>query len=168
MKPILFLLALVLVVTGAQAQPTTFYLQNVTFTDGGTASGTFTYNPATNTYTNIVIKTTPGTVRTGETYLAVCGANCAPLDAAADHAIFLPVATTNPTGMPSLYMVFSPALTTFGGFDYGLGGVLRALDNEGNCTDSTCLFFVTATDRKITGGTVAPTEPSMLMLMMWG
>ncbi len=36
LKPILCLLALVLLVGGANAQPATFYVQNLTFNDGGT------------------------------------------------------------------------------------------------------------------------------------
>ncbi len=80
----------------------------------------------------------------GETYVAVCdAATCGAIGPSPTLVIFLPIATTNPTGLSSLGMTFNPARTAFSGFDYGLGGIMRASNNEGDCTDSTCrvLYF---------------------------
>ncbi len=169
MKPIFCLLALVLLVAGANAQPATFYV-NLTFNDGGTGRGMFTFDPAMNTYSNLYIVTTPGTTRpAGQIYIAACGAaTCTLYVPNASEVIALPTATANPTGMPSLLLLFSPALSQYTGVDYGLGGVIYPRDNEGDCLSSTCSTVNATTDRRVTGGTVAPTEPSMFMLLMWG
>jgi hypothetical protein len=52
----------------AEAAVLQFTLENSTFDDGGTASGSFDYNTVTGAYTNIDITTTSGTVLTGNTY----------------------------------------------------------------------------------------------------
>src|SRR4051794_31644985 len=42
------------------AAPVTWYLNNVTFTDGGRAFGNFTFDAATNTFSAVNIQTTQG------------------------------------------------------------------------------------------------------------
>ena len=70
----LCVLGMLLVAAAANAQPVTWYIQGVTFSDGGTASGSFNYDAATNSYSQVHITTTPGSVRaTGATYGFVCG-----------------------------------------------------------------------------------------------
>ena len=51
-----------LLVPAAQATPIIWYLSNVTFTGGGMASGSFTYDASTNTYSAINISTTGGSL----------------------------------------------------------------------------------------------------------
>ena len=59
-----------LVPTAALADPILWTLNNVTFSDGGTASGSFIYDADFNTYSAINIETTPGTERlSGATYI---------------------------------------------------------------------------------------------------
>lgn len=53
----------------AHATPVVWYLSGVTFDDGGTASGSFTYDADTTTYSAISISTTAGsTITTGNSY----------------------------------------------------------------------------------------------------
>ena len=56
----------------AAAKPVTWYLQGVTFLDGGTGSGSFVYDADTNlpfgTYSNISITTTAGTTMTADSF----------------------------------------------------------------------------------------------------
>jgi len=64
----LALLGAVVFSASALAFPKTWTLVGVTFTDGGIAGGSFTYDADTNVYSNINIVTTAGTVLTGATY----------------------------------------------------------------------------------------------------
>jgi hypothetical protein len=52
----------------AQANTVYWKLSNVAFSDGGTASGTFFYDAATNLYSDVNVTTTLGTVMAGGTY----------------------------------------------------------------------------------------------------
>ena len=58
------------------AAPVTWYLQGVTFTDGGMASGSFVFDAdasASSAFTSINVVTTAGSVRAGSTYTAATG-----------------------------------------------------------------------------------------------
>jgi hypothetical protein len=57
----------------ASAASITYILVGVQLNDGGTASGSFTFDPATGLYSAANIITTTGAVRTGTTYHFVCG-----------------------------------------------------------------------------------------------
>ena len=48
--------------------PVTYTLSGVTFGDGGTASGSFAFDPVTLAYSSINITTTSGSTLTGTTY----------------------------------------------------------------------------------------------------
>jgi len=54
----MFTVAFLFGVSFAQATPLTWTLQNVSFEDGGTVTGSFTYDAMTNMYSNIAITTT--------------------------------------------------------------------------------------------------------------
>jgi hypothetical protein len=59
--------------TAANAAPKTWYFTNVTFSDGGKASGSFIFDadqPSIlfSAYTSINITTTSGSIRSGSTY----------------------------------------------------------------------------------------------------
>ena len=62
----------------AHATPVVWYLSGVTFVDGGTASGSFTYDADTTTYSAISISTTAGsTITTGNSYnITQAGTGC--------------------------------------------------------------------------------------------
>src|SRR5260370_41021523 len=94
----LFLCALPLFWTAvANAGPVAYTLSGVTLSDGGTASGSFSYDAAANTYSNINIVTTTAGTRSGATY------NSVSTGFAADSKGFLAV-TTNASaqGLPGL------------------------------------------------------------------
>src|SRR5258708_19781801 len=63
----------------ASAAPVVWTLSGVTFSDGGTASGSFIFDADTNTYSSINVTTTPGSVRSGATYLFQNGGAPRPL-----------------------------------------------------------------------------------------
>src|SRR5438270_11682743 len=67
------LLTLAMVLAASAAAAPILYSVSGTFTDGGTVTGSFAYDAATNTYSNVSITTTTGSVRTGATYHFVCG-----------------------------------------------------------------------------------------------
>jgi len=62
----------------AHATPVVWYLSGVTFNDGGTASGSFTYDADTTTYSAISISTSAGsTITTGNSYdITQAGIGC--------------------------------------------------------------------------------------------
>jgi len=76
----LFLLSIFLCSASAYAIPVTWTLENVAFDDGGTASGSYTYDAATNTFSNIsVITTDTGSAVSGAFYDDACNfTNCRP------------------------------------------------------------------------------------------
>src|SRR5258708_39158259 len=54
----------------AHAAPVAYTLIGVTLSDGGTASGTFNYDAAAKTYSNLNIVTTTAGTRSGATYIS--------------------------------------------------------------------------------------------------
>lgn len=135
----------------ASAAPVTYQLQGVTFSDGGTASGSFAFDPATMRYTNVNIVTTNGGVRTGAIYRFVCGQDvptCLGITPpSAGLVLNLTSTSANQTGMPAFALGFTPALSTAPGNAVLLGGV------EASCSDVNCLNGI-APGRGVTGGTV--------------
>lgn len=57
----------------ASATSMTWYLQNVSFANGGNATGSFGYDAATAAYSNIAVTTTAGSVLAGASYSLVLG-----------------------------------------------------------------------------------------------
>ncbi len=60
---------------GCALGPRTWYLDNVTFDDGGQATGSFVYDSVTNTYSNMNIDVTPGSTFTSDYHYGVPGVN---------------------------------------------------------------------------------------------
>src|SRR5579883_2928547 len=138
-KSLLCLLAL-LFAAAAYAQPTTYFVQG-TFSDGGTFNGTFTYDESTNMYSNVLITTTPGSVRTtGATYRYVCGQDvpsCTGVSPDATGYLNLTSTSTDQTGMPAMSIFFptplSPAPQGFADTAPGLFS-LEAHGSDATCT----------------------------------
>jgi len=131
---LLGLFAALCVAFSAQAVPVQWTLHNVTFTDGGTASGSFVYDAATNTYSSVSITTTPGTLVTpGATYHNVCTGVCTGAPSSSDGSLFLAVAPgSDLTGTRGLFLSFAAPLTdAAGGHDLRRG-------QEATCNDATC------------------------------
>ena len=76
----------------ASATPLTWTLTGVTFVDGSTASGTFTFDADTNTYSSIDVMTTGGTAYPAETYTFLCTSPCAGIAPDADNVLLLTAA----------------------------------------------------------------------------
>jgi hypothetical protein len=149
-----------LIAAGANAMPLT-YLVNVTFGDGGTAIGSFTFDPLAGTpcntgaspcgrFYNVNIVTTTGTVRTGVTYHFVCGQDvptCTGVSPDSTQVLTLTSAAGNQAGLPALALFFTgvgavpPAGLTNPGLlpidlsnsSLSVGAVL-----EGTCIDAAC------------------------------
>jgi hypothetical protein len=87
------------------AQPTVYTLQNVTFTDGQVANGSFTYDPSTGLFTNVNIVTTTGAIP-GQTYTRVSAQN------GSFGAAYVTTNVADQTGLPGLILFFNPVLDT--------------------------------------------------------
>jgi N-acetylneuraminic acid mutarotase len=135
-----------LLATSAAAAPLLWTLSGVTFSDGGTASGSFVFNPATNTYSDINITTTTGSVRTGAVYHFR-------LSAAPSVSTLIVAVTASGgdlTGTPVLALQFPGAGLT------NTGGTVTPLGAESVCADSGCSNG-TLPQRNISGGSVVGT-----------
>src|SRR5260370_29492460 len=86
---------------GANAVSLTYNLSGVTFSDSGTASGSFQYDAVTNAYSNVSIITTNGGSRSGATFNSESGG--VSLLTGGILPITLPVARQ--TGLPALAVV---------------------------------------------------------------
>jgi len=150
----LFALVVLTFSTAASAEPVRWYLQGVTFSDGGRAVGSFVFDSDTGTYTEIDIATTIGTELPGADY-----GDPNP-DSPSDSTGLLSVAddTANPlTGQPLLALGFTQALGNAGGT---ITIDPAGLSFEGKCGQSgmqECGLVVVARD--ITAGVVSSDKP---------
>jgi hypothetical protein len=135
---------------------TVWTLQGVTFTDGGTASGSFVYDVSTNTYSNINIATTAGSILTGATYqfVNVHTSN-------ASGVGFLTSAALDQTGDSGLALFFSSPLNGSGGT-----ATIRAISGEGTCGNPTCVTFTPL--RNVNAGNVSAPEPLSMLFFLSG
>ena len=136
-------LLMFLLPAGANAVPLTYNLSGVTFSDSGTASGSFQYDAVTNAYSNVNIITTNGGSRSGATYNSVSG-GFAP---DSGGILLVTMAGAGQTGLPGLALFFSPVLN-------GAGGMSTLTGEEANCVDPECTM-PSGTMRTITAGTVS-------------
>ena len=107
---LIVVLALV-VFSPAHASPVQWTLQDVTFNDGGTASGSFFYDADTNIYSAINVTTTAGSVLAGQSFASL-------LSGGAETAFALnmaPFPSATLIGLPVLLLRFGTALTNAGG-----------------------------------------------------
>lgn len=108
------------------AVPVTWTLTGVTFSDGGTAAGSFVYDADTNTFSSINISVTGGSLP------AVTYVTTHPL-AVANFPSFLPTASGNLTGVRVIVLSVGSALTNAAGTI-----ALVATLAEGPCDNATC------------------------------
>jgi hypothetical protein len=147
--PALYLLSLT-----ANAVPVVWHLDGVTFSDGGTASGSFTYDADTNSYSAIAITTTAGSARSGASYNAL---NPGYLGSGAEELVVVNSADgPDFLGDPVFFPLFNSPLTNSGGTV-----TIRVDQVEGDCADAAC-SLPTVPFRNITGGSVstATTPPA--------
>lgn len=149
----------------ASADGASWTLSGVTFNDSGTASGSFSYNALTNTYSSIDITTSATSVFAGATYTSLSGV----FGSSSSGALL--GASGDLTNTALLYLLFDLDLTNSGGTvpvttgGFLLGSVEGTCGNAG-CTLSTPLRFVTAGD--VVGTPVSTPEPSALLLLSIG
>jgi hypothetical protein len=137
-----FLLSIVAFFAAAavNATPVEWTIDSLVFDDGGTGSGTFTYDADTNAYSNIDIVTTAGTASTGAPYMSV-------IDFAPNDSDFLAVMVFPLAGTHSLELSFATSLTNAGG--------IIAIDGWGeSICGQECMFPVTRL-RNITAGQIS-------------
>jgi hypothetical protein len=123
-------------VAAAGAAPAEYVISGFNFDDGGTAYGTFAYDPVTNLYSNVNITTTAGTVLPGAIYQFVCGQDvpsCTGLGPSGTNVLTLTSTASNQMGLPAFVLEF-PALQPLGSAQtipivFGL---------EASCADPPC------------------------------
>jgi len=149
LRGVLIMIAACLTLLSASAAPVTWTLQGVTFNDGGTASGSFSYDAVAGTYSSINITTTAGTAFSGATYLAVDPGN----SSTSTVLRVVPNAGSANAGTAVLALFFSSALTSAG----GTVALSTGLD-EGTCNTTGCTSAMGL--RSLTGGSVSTVPPS--------
>jgi hypothetical protein len=144
----------------ASASPILWNLVGVSFNDGETASGSFAYDAATNTYSSVNITTTTGNRVAGATYLF--------LDPAfvlnAVNLIVVPNAGPYDHFTPILFLAFNPPLMASG----GTVSILFEDSVEGTCNGPGCsaLNFQGTPLRFVSAGSVSTVpEPSSFSLV---
>jgi len=136
----------VCLVTTASGFPIAYSLVGVQFDDGGTASGTFIFDPATGLYSNVNITTTNGSARTGATYAFVCGQDVPTCTGVAPNSTQLLNLTTtdaDQTGEPGLALFFTGVggtngLGTATSFDISNSSLNVGAGQEASCKDGAC------------------------------
>jgi hypothetical protein len=115
-----------------RAAPVTWSVRGQ-FADGGSLSGTFVYDAATNLYSNVNVTTTAGSVRGGSTYQFVCGQDvptCTGVAPSANGVLNLTSAAGNQAGLPGLALFFTPSLASL--------GAVGLSSQEATCANATC------------------------------
>lgn len=103
--------------SAAHAALVQWTLTNVTFVDGGTASGTYVFDAETNTFSRISIATTGTEGVPAASFSNTCdGTNCAaPSPLPAQFIFFAPADTSDMTGKQVLALDLQSAMTDAGG-----------------------------------------------------
>ena len=134
---------------------------------GGTITGSFSYDPVTNTFSGIDITTTSGAGFGGATYTTLSG----PMGGfSSSQGLFLGANSGDLTGTPFLALFFDNPLLNSGGtvtdplttgFDFGGG---EGTCDQADCTSQTEDRFITGGEATSTVAVVTP-EPSALSLL---
>ena len=151
-----FLLAAAVMMTAlnALAVPTVWTLAGVTFSDGGTASGSFVYDADSNTYSSINIVANGGTNPTLNTsYFFACTVPCSGLAPSSGAVLTLSVAPSNNlTGLPAFALIFSTSLDNGGGSRSVIGS------QNATCNNARCTAPIAPT-RTVAAGAIAAVAP---------
>jgi hypothetical protein len=162
LKKLVFAVSLLSVVPfSASAGQILWTFDGATFSDGGTASGSFIFDADLNQYSSVEITTISGSALSGATYDVVTTA----LFPDAGEALF-GTTTGDLTGTPGLALFYASELSDAGGpisisSSPGFG-------REGTCVDPTC-SEPTGPNRIFSSGTIVGTvvapEPSTVVLI---
>ena len=150
--------ALLIALAGAvQAAPVVWTIDSLLFDDGGTASGSFTYDADTNTYSHISISTSSGSVLPGGVYGVI-------------HPHTPYVAPSNETGMvvldvtngefdsTAMSLIFESPLSNAG------GTILLTYSIETSCAGELCNFPVSPQRFLVSGSVSAVPIPAAVWL----
>ena len=148
------------------AIPMTWTLQDVTFDDGGTASGSYQYDADTDLYSNIDVTTTTTASFDGSVYNFL-----RPGSGSLDYGFtVIDVVEADMSGNQHIAMVLIDSMTNAGGsIDFGANGGFAPW--EGYCAEADCTTgFI---ERNIVGGSVFGVaievpEPSTFILLWSG
>lgn len=181
------MLALLLLPVVAGAAPIDWKLNGVLLADGGTATGTFTFDADAGTpcgsfgpcgtYSNVQIVTTAGSSRDGATYSFVCGGNvpsCTGVSPDSTEVLFLASNTANQTGNSALALfftgvgVFPPYGLTDAGGTIDIGSTSSAVGtvNEVTCANPSCSSPSGSSRMSIAGTVTAVPEPASWLLLL--
>lgn len=150
MRFFLILIAMFTWSVSASAVPIQWSL-SATFDDGGSATGTFFFDPNTTTFSSINVQTTAGTSRNGDSYSFVCVSPCTGSGPTATQVLLLGQASSsNLMGVPGFFMDFTGTLVSGGtlSINYGL---------EATCSNGTCVGPAAPT-RQIVEGSITVLE----------
>jgi hypothetical protein len=151
----------------AYAGPLTWTLSGLTFNDGGTAFGTFSYNADTNTFSSIDITTTAGSLMPGGQYFALSSAALA--SGPEDVAL---ISTNNRSQLFNFEL--SSAMTDSGGtIPLLLDPLSQATSGEDTCFVANCTAVIAPFRFSVNGSLSAPTqagapEPATAALVLGG
>jgi hypothetical protein len=167
------------------AGPITYNLIGVTFNDGGTASGSFTFDadagipcsgggPVCGVYSNIDIVTTTGSSVTGATYTFACGQDvpsCTGVPPNSTEVLLLTSNAADQTGLQGFALFFTGVgvappgglSDAGGGFDVSNSSSSVGAGSEALCVDAACSGATTPA-RSTVAGQVSP-EPSSGLLL---
>ena len=153
MKHILVLCSLLaLASTTVFAAPVTWYLSGVQFADGGTGSGSFSYDASSNTFSSINITTTAGSAGPGGHYIVIN----ASVTQDASHVRVVTLASGDLNLTPSLALVLASAMTNAGG-TISITPDTVSTYTEFRCESATCNS--TSQVRRLTAGSITTTLP---------
>jgi hypothetical protein len=161
-RTLLALLILGILPVSARAAPLTWNLLGLTFSDGGSAFGSFAFDATLNQYSSVDITTTTGSSRSGAHYDTVSN-GVAP---GPSGVLFVTTNAVNLTGSPGFALFFLPALTNSG------GTFPLSFSQEGTCGDAGCTFPIPP-QRVVVAGSVTTQaasvpEPASALLAGFG
>ena len=187
MRPLRIAIALAALSLTASAVPRTYTFSGVTFTDGGTISGTFVFDADAGTpcssaaspcgvYSSISVVTTNGGLRTGATYTAVCGTNvpgCTGVAPDSTAVLLLTSTAANQTGLPALGLFFTagggvpPAGLSDTSGAISINNTTAGAAQEAACSNAGCAA-PSAPARATNAGFVIPFVATVPAVSRWG
>ena len=175
------LLVLLLLTTAANASVLTWFLDGVKFDDGGTAMGSFNFDPNAGTpcstglspcglFSNVNIATTTGSTRAGATYRFVCGTDvstCTGPSPDSTNILDLTTMASDQTGKPGFALFFADGIPPAGLTNFR-GSIDISGSPEASCSDAACSDIAAPLRFVVAGVATSTPEPGTLLLLGGG